>query len=140
MENKQNKNELEILFPNEIVTINGLEVVMRPLPLKKLPMILKQFRGVLDTIMKVKAGGMGSAEVLDIAMELTGEAAHLLPLCLFKKDDAESLIPLGVPIPAKAAYDLMKLFIKQNVPEELVGKIKALITEEIGNPNQKAKD
>lgn len=133
------KNELEILFPDETVTINGVEVIMRPLPLEKLPMILKQFRGVFDTILQGKAEGLNKEEVVNFAVDLSRELVGVLPHCLFRKNTDGDVIPLNAKIPAKAAYDLMSLFIKQNIPEELVGKIKALISEDV-SPNQEAKD
>jgi len=127
----EKKNELEILFPDEVVKINGVEVIMRPLPLEELPNVMIDFKEILDMLVNRSQSigkSMGEIEGLSIGVSGIAQIVKVLPHCTFKKDKDGKVVPFEAKnLPAKAAYVLVKIFLKQNIPEELVGELTALI-------------
>lgn len=130
------KNELEILFPEEVVRINGVEVIMRPLPLEQLPYIMTDLKDILEAMsanvpanpnVPSDRSGMSDAQSLGIGVSLITQIIKVLPKCTFKKESDGQIVPFNsAHLPAKSAYDLVKVFLKQNIPEELVGELTAL--------------
>lgn len=131
-------NELSVMFPGEVVDINGCKITMKPLPLKYLPSVMKQFSGVIE--MLLKEGYEDTEDTKDtkdkksvdakVAMEAISEAIILLPYCMFTDQKGE-LTPLSIgEVPAYAVVKLMKVFLKQNIPDDMLGEWEALIGKE----------
>ena len=131
---EEKKNELDILFPEEVVDVNGIEVIMRPLPLERLPGVMTDFKEILELMAdnvplkdNSKPGQMSTGKSLGIGVSLITQVVKVLPFCTFRRNKDGNLVPFKAEnLPAKVAYDLVKVFLKQNVPEDLMGELIAL--------------
>ena len=139
------KTELDVLFPDETVKLGKVEVVMRPLPLDQIKNVMTHFHKVFELMLEHGKSGakkLTDTKNLEIGLDVIGDALQLLPLCLFKKQANGEVIPLEIPgnrLPIKVAYDLMPLFLEQNVPEDMLGEFKALTNLNVKGKEPKAK-
>lgn len=138
--NDSSGNELSVMFPGEVLDIKGFKITMKPLPLEHLPSVIKQFSEVIGMLIAKSSSAKGSAakkfKVEDsteedsrnaqVAMEAISEAITLLPYCMFA-DQGKGLAPLSIAdVPAYAVPKLMKLFLDQNIPDDMLGEWEAL--------------
>ena len=109
---------LSVLFPEQEVDIGGgKKVIMRPLTLDKLPLVMDSFQKVMFMVSDSKDKGETSAQTIMSGMAMLKEAIILIKMCI------------SVPweeVPATAAPILLKVFIEQNLNQEVVGNWIAL--------------
>lgn len=142
MEKKEDSvNELETMFPGEVVDIKGFKITMKPLPLEFLPKVMKQFSSIIGMFLKDKDSKNKDNEDekesmnAKVAMDAISEAIILLPHCMFRDDINGVESSLGIKdVPAYAVPKLMKVFLKQNIPEDMLGEWEALIGDGLKKP------
>lgn len=111
-EKKDERNELDVLFPNKVIELSeNFKVTVKPLSAENLSKAIKPFSTLLE---KVTAGGHPALVVFD-AVEA---AMQILPYCIDK--------PLS-EIPATKIPELLEAMGELNLTPESVKKWKALV-------------
>ncbi len=133
---KATVNDLEIMFPGEDIDIKGFIITMKPLPLEHLPKVMKQFSSIMGMLLKKKGIADTPDEInTQIAIDAIVEAIVLLPYCMFRKNGSNELVSLPMKdVPVQAVTKLMKVFLKQNIPEDMLGEWEALIGGDLKKP------
>ena len=111
-EKQPQERDLNVLFPGEEVEIDGQKVMVKPLPLSKLPKIIDAFSELmrLVEVEKVRPG--------ELALKGMSQLLEILPYCIDVELDR---------IPAYALPDLLEKMIEQNITDATVGKWQALV-------------
>ena len=114
---KSSSSSLDKLFPErEFVFGDSQKVIVKPIPLSKIPMVLKVFLPLLE----VDASGFTNKALVTFICD---KSIEFLPLCVDR--------PLE-DIPIALLPDILGAIIEFNFPIETIKKWKALVVSVIG--------
>jgi hypothetical protein len=108
------RNELEILFPERKVELApNIFVTLRPLSIEDIPRVMTAF---VSLISRIRAGTTPEM----IAIHAMADVLAVLPLCVDREISK---------IPATKFSEVIKVFLEQNITEEVVKNWTALLGE-----------